>query len=153
MNALLRLYRSTFRFDDCIQAWGGALLLLALRLYVGWQFFKAGLVKVQDWDATLGLFREEYMVPLLPPELAAYAGAAGELLLPLLLFAGLLTRPAALALFAMNVMAVVSYPQLFMFDCPAAVNDHYTWGVMLLVIAVFGGGKASADHVLARRIS
>jgi putative oxidoreductase len=150
---MTQLYRQATRYDACIQAWGGAFVLLALRLYVGWQFLKAGLVKVQDWDATLSLFRDEYMVPLLPPELAAYAGAAGELVLPLLLFAGLLTRPAALALFAVNVMAVVSYPQLFMFDCPAALNDHYFWGVMLLVLAVFGGGKAALDAWLAKRLS
>jgi putative oxidoreductase len=153
MNQITQLYRQTLRFDDCIQAWGGTFLLLGLRLYVGWQFFKAGMVKVQDWNATLALFQDEYMVPLLPPELAAYAGAGGELLLPLLLFAGLLTRPAALALLAMNVMAVLSYPQLFMFDCPAALNDHYAWGVMLLVVAVFGGGRLSADAALARRLS
>jgi len=124
---------------------------LALRWYVGWQFFRAGLVKVGDWSATLALFREEYMVPLLPPELAAYFGAAGELALPLLLCVGLVSRPAALALFLVNAMAVISYPQLLSFECPAAINDHFYWGAMLLVLVAFGPGKFSLDAWLTGR--
>ena len=41
---------------------------LAIRIYVGLQFFKAGLVKIGDWSATLSLFRDEYHVPVLQPE-------------------------------------------------------------------------------------
>jgi putative oxidoreductase len=145
MSSLRSWYRATFRLDAWLTAHGGALLALALRCFVGWQFFKAGLIKVQDWDATLALFREEYHVPVLPPDLAAVLGAGGELLFPVLLAAGLLTRPAALGLFVVNLMAVLSYPQLFMFDCPAAINDHFYWGAMLLVLVAFGPGKWSAD--------
>jgi len=94
----------------------------------------------------LALFRDEYQVPLLPPELAAFMGAAGELGLPIFLFVGLVSRPAALGLFFVNLMAVVSYPQLFTFDCPAAVNDHKYWGVLLLVLFVFGPGRFSLDR-------
>ncbi|MES2127176.1 MAG: DoxX family protein [Pseudomonadota bacterium] len=149
MKTLLALYRSTFRFDDFLTQWGGSLASLALRLWVGWQFFKAGLTKVSDWGVTLSLFRDEYQVPLLPPELAAVMGAAGELTLPILLFVGLLSRPAALGLFFVNLMAVVSYPQLFSFECPAAINDHFYWGILLLVLVAFGPGRASLDALLA----
>lgn len=151
MNKLLALYRSTFRFDELLTEWGGSLLNLSLRLYVGWVFFKGGMAKVSDWDATLSLFRDEYHVPLLPPDLAACFGAAGELTLPLLLFVGLLSRPAALGLFFVNLMAVISYPQLFGFDCPAAINDHRYWGILLLVILAFGPGKFSLDALLGTR--
>ena len=48
---------------------------LLLRLYVANVFWKAGQVKIQDWSSTLYLFTEEYKVPLLPPEIAAYMGA------------------------------------------------------------------------------
>lgn len=151
MVVLSALYQRSLVLDDKLTQWGGAALGLFLRLYVGWQFFKAGMVKLGDWSATLALFREEYQVPLLPAELAAYLGAAGELVLPLLLFAGLLSRPAALALLLVNGMAVLSYPQLFSFDCPAAINDHFYWGIMLLALLVYGPGRISLDQALARR--
>ncbi|MQA37809.1 DoxX family protein [Rugamonas aquatica] len=151
MKTILGLHQQLSRYDAALTAWGGSLMSLALRCYVGWQFFKAGMVKVSDWSATLALFRDEYMVPLLPPELAAYAGATGELVLPVLLFVGLASRPAALALFLVNAMAVISYPQLLSFECPAAINDHFYWGAMLLVLVAFGPGKVSLDAWLARR--
>lgn len=148
---LSALHRRTLALDDKLAQWGGAALGLFLRLYVGWQFFKAGRVKLADWDATLALFREEYHVPLLAPHLAAYLGAAGELVLPLLLFVGLLSRPAALGLLLVNAMAVLSYPQLFSFECPAAINDHFYWGVMLLALLVYGPGRISLDQLLTRQ--
>lgn len=150
MNKLMVLHRRLSCCDAFLADWGVTVASLAIRCYVGWQFLKSGMVKVQDWNATLDLFRYEYMAPLLPPELAAYMGAAGELLLPLLLFIGLLTRPAALALCAVNVMAVLSYPQLFTFDCPAAINDHFYWGALLLVVVAMGPGRLSLDAWLAR---
>jgi len=89
MEKFLRLHRFASQFDAQLTQWGGALVGLALRCYVGWQFFKAGIIKVSDWGATLALFHDEYHVPLLPPDLAAVMGAAGELTFPVLLFVGL----------------------------------------------------------------
>lgn len=151
MKTILGLHQQISRYDAALTAWGGSLMSLALRWYVGWQFFKAGMIKVGDWSATLALFRDEYHVPLLPPELAAYVGAAGELALPVLLCVGWVSRPAALALFLVNAMAVVSYPQLFSFECPAAINDHFYWGAMLLALVAYGPGKFSLDAWLAGR--
>ena len=128
----------------------GAVLNLAIRWYVGWQFFKSGMIKLHDWHATLSLFHTEYHVPVLPPNVAAVMGASGEITFPLLLFVGLFSRPAALGLLFVNVMAVISYPALFGFECPAAINDHFYWGVMLVTIAVWGPGGLSVDGVMAR---
>jgi putative oxidoreductase len=154
MEAIFRLHRRiaryTSRYDGQLSDWGGSLMSLALRLFVSWQFFKSGMVKISDWSATLELFRSEYHVPLLSPGWAAVMGAGGELLFPVLLAFGLLSRPAALGLFVVNLMAVISYPQLFMFDCPAAINDHFYWGLLLLVVAAFGPGRFSLDAWLAR---
>ena len=92
-------------------------------------------------------------VPLLPPVLAAVMGMMGELVFPVLLAAGAVTRLAALGLFFVNAMAVISYPQLWEFDCPAAINDHLYWGMLLLVLAAFGPGRFSLDAWLAGKRS
>lgn len=127
-------------------------LLLGIRLYVPWQFFKSGLVKLQDWDSTLVLFREEYHVPLLSPALAAVMGAGGEIVFPVLLAAGFLTRYAALGLSAVNLMAVVSYAHVLLSaGFEAALGQHYLWGSLLLVLAVFGPGRWSVDGILRLR--
>lgn len=128
------------------------ILLLALRLYIGWVFMRSGLTKISDWDTTLALFNDEYHVPLLPPGLAAVMGAAGELLLTPLLVVGLLGRFAALGLFVVNAMAVLSYPALFQFECPAAIQSHYFWGTLILLLAAFGPGALSLDAWLKKKL-
>ncbi|MBS0193587.1 MAG: DoxX family protein [Proteobacteria bacterium] len=139
------------RFDAGVRAWAGSALLLFLRLYVGWQFFASGLEKLRDWNAALALFHQEYHVPVLPPTLAAYVGTFGELTFPALLFVGFGTRAAALGLFAVNAMAVISYPLLFTLDCPAAINDHKYWAIGIATIFCFGGGEVSLDAWLRHR--
>ena len=130
-----------------------SLLLLGTRLYVAWQFLKSGWLKVSDWETTLFLFKDEYHTPLLPPVAAAMAGTFGELVFPLLLILGLLTRYAAAGLFAVNVVAVVSYAHvLYSEGFEAAIGQHYLWGFMLLVLAIYGPGAWSADRWLAPRL-
>jgi putative oxidoreductase len=123
------------------------LLLLGLRLWVSWQFLKSGWLKLRDWDSTLFLFEEEYRVPLLSPELAAVAGTFGELFFPLLLIFGILGRYAAIGVSAVNVLAVVSYAHVLLASgFEAALGQHYLWGLMLLVIVVFGPGGLSLQR-------
>jgi putative oxidoreductase len=132
-----------------VAAWLASPLLLAIRWYVSWQFLKSGWLKVTDWSSTLYLFHEEYHVPLLPPAIAAVAGAAGELVFPSLLVAGLVTRYAALGLSAVNVLAVVSYAHVLLSEgFEAALGQHYLWGSLLLVLVVFGPGRWSLDEWL-----
>jgi len=132
--------------------WLGSLesvLLAAIRIWVGWDFFKSGWIKITNWDSTLFLFREEYHTPLLPSTLAAVLGTAGELAFPVLLWIGLASRLSALGLFAVNVMAVVSYANVLLSEgFEAALGQHYLWGMALVFIAVFGPGRISADHLL-----
>ena len=126
--------------------------LLALRLYVSSVFFRSGLVKISDWSATLALFHDEYKVPLLPPDLAACVGAFGELAFPVLITLGLLGPFGAAGLFVVNAMAVISYPQLWGFDCPAGLQMHFVWGTILLALAVFGPGRLSLDALILERM-
>lgn len=123
------------------------LLDLGIRLYVANVFFKSGLTKFQSWDSTLALFEHEYQVPLLSPELAAWLGTATELTFPVLLAFGLAGRFSALALFAFNVVAVISYPDLN----EAGMKDHFYWGILLAVTVLHGPGKLALDHWLRRR--
>jgi len=119
---------------------------LAIRLYLANVFFKSGLVKIQSWQTTLSLFEYEYAVPLLPPTVAAYLGTAAELVLPVFLALGLAGRLAALALFAFNLVAVTSYPDI----SEAGVKDHVLWGWLIAVAFFHGPGKLSLDRVIGR---
>ena len=120
---------------------------LAARIYVGQVFFLSGLTKLRDWDTTVALFTDEYKVPLLSPSLAAFMGTAGELVLPVLLVLGLGGRLAALGLSAVNVVAVLSLP-----DMPdAAFQLHVFWGSLLAALAIYGPGRWSVDCWLHRR--
>jgi putative oxidoreductase len=127
-------------------SWLQPLVLLAARLYVAKAFFLSGLTKLRDWETTLFLFTDEYKVPLLPPELAAVMGTAGELALPVLLVLGLGGRFAALGLSVVNVVAVLSLAEI----APAALGQHHLWGSLLVMVAAFGPGAWSLDRALAR---
>ncbi|MEZ5452459.1 MAG: DoxX family protein [Thiothrix sp.] len=126
--------------------------LLVFRLWVAWVFFASGLTKIQSWSSTLYLFEDEYKVPLLSPELAAYFGTAAELVLPVLLALGLLTRPAALALFVFNIVAVISYPYLHTVAGAGGYWQHVFWGAMIWSVFVFGPGALSLDRLWAGRL-
>jgi len=116
--------------------------LLAARFYVGWAFFASGLTKLRDWDSTLFLFEEEYQVPFLPYELAAYLGTAAEIILPILLITGLTSRFAALGLFFVNIVAVISLENI----APVAYAEHVLWGVLLIQVVIFSGGRIAIDQ-------
>ena len=124
--------------------------LAVVRVWVGWEFFQAGWLKVTSWESTLFLFRAEYQVPLLPSNIAAILGTGGELVFPLLLWFGVAGRLAALGLSAVNVMAVIAYAHVLLSEgFEAALAQHYLWGLALLVVVVFGPGKLSVDYLLA----
>lgn len=128
------------------------LLALGVRFWVGIQFWKSGFLKLQSWESTLYLFREEYRVPVLPPELAAVVGTFGELFFPVLLFLGLFGRLGALGMSAVNIMAVVSYAHVLLSPgFEGALAQHVLWGFMLLVLIVYGPGRFSLDHLLFNR--
>ncbi|MFM9899381.1 MAG: DoxX family protein [Polaromonas sp.] len=120
---------------------------LAARLYIAQVFFLSGLTKLRDWGTTVALFTDEYKVPLLPPEAAAFMGTAGELVLPVLLVLGLAGRFAALGLFVVNAVAVIALSDI----APAALQQHVFWGSLLAGLAIFGVGPWSLDRWLALR--
>lgn len=121
-----------------------SVLAIPLRFAVATVFWNSAMTKLANWETALSLFTEEYKVPLLPPELAAYMAATIELTTPVLLVLGLATRPAALVLLGMTtVIQVFVYPQ--------AWPTHIQWTAMLLVLLCRGPGKLSIDHFARRR--
>lgn len=121
---------------------------LAARLYVAQVFFASGLTKIRDWETTLALFADEYQVPLLPPDVAALLGTAGELVLPVLLALGLAGRFAAAGLFVVNAVAVVSLMEV----APVALQQHVFWGSLLVGLLLWGPGRWSLDRFVAPRL-
>lgn len=143
-NALVRAVRVGIGF---LNEYARPVLDLGVRIFVGMMFFKAGLTKISNWNATLYLFENEYHVPLLSPTIAAYMGTAAELVLPVFLVLGLGTRFAASALFIFNLVAVVSYPDLG----EVGLKDHQYWGLLLLVTLTHGPGKLALDHLITKK--
>ena len=91
--------------------------------------------------SAIDLFRTEYRLPLLAPELAAHLAAYAEHLFPLLLALGLATRPSAAALLAMTLVI-----QVFVY--PDAWPTHPSWAALLLYLLGRGAGTLSLDRAL-----
>ena len=118
-----------------------AVLALPLRVAVATVFWNSAMTKLANWETTLSLFTDDYKVPLLPPDIAAYLATAIELTAPALLIFGLFTRYAALVLLAMTtVIEVFVYPQ--------AWPTHIQWAAMLLVLLCRGAGAFSLDALI-----
>jgi putative oxidoreductase len=120
-------------------------LLLVARLGVAAIFFLSGRTKVEGLltitPSTYELFRTDYALPLVPPEIAAHAATYSEHFFPILLVLGLLTRPAALALLGMTTLIEI-------FVYPDAWPTHLSWAGLLLPLIVRGGGRWSLDRLL-----
>ena len=75
----------------------------------------------------------------------------GQIYGPVLLILGIAGRLSAIGLFAVNAMAVVSYAHVLLSEgFEAAIGQHVLWGFMLIVLAVYGPGRVSLDHLLMR---
>ncbi|MBC3957299.1 MULTISPECIES: DoxX family protein [Pseudomonas] len=134
------------RLADYLQAHvGDSLLSLVIRLAVAVLFLMSGRTKVDGFleitPSTYDLFRNEYRLPLISPELAAHLATYAEHLFPVLLIVGLFTRLSAIALLTMT--AVI---QIFVY--PDAWPTHLSWAGLLLFIIGRGAGVLSVDRRL-----
>jgi putative oxidoreductase len=144
----------------CARIPESAIALLA-RFSMAAVFWKSGQTKVEGFAVDLleghiqfgwprlsanavDLFRDEYKLPLLPPEWGALMAAFGEHVLPLLLLTGLATRLSAAGMLGMTLVI-----QFFVY--PSAYPTHGTWAALLLWLMARGPGAVSIDHWLARR--
>ena len=155
MNTLMK--RGFDLYDDLAAALTrlGPLALLLFRAWVALAFWRAGVVKIEDPYGTQYLFNNEYHVPLLSGDVAAFLGTWIELITPWLLVVGLAGRLTALLLFVYNLIAVISYPDLWPHGfwtglIGDGLNDHKVWALMLLAVIAWGPGTLSLDALLGR---
>jgi len=148
MKFLCKLDSMTSRAAD----WLAPLVDLVIRFYIAKIFFYSALTKISNWDSTVSLFKYEYHVPLLSPEVAAYLGTAAELILPVLFLIGFGGRIVPTCLFIFNIMAVVSYRFLFTDQGAVGLEDHVVWGLLIAMVIVHGYGKWSLDYLLRKKL-
>ena len=136
-----RLAAGAVRTLDRIPA---APAVLLLRLGVALVFWRSGMTKLPSWQTTIMLFENEYRVPVLAPEAAAYLATGLELAGPAMLLLGLGTRAAAAGLLGMTIVI-----QLFVY--PQFYPDHLLWAGPLLYLLLRGPEAWSLDAVIRRR--
>jgi putative oxidoreductase len=153
-DMIRNVYALAARIPDSLIAAVGRFSIAAV-------FWKSGQTKVEGFSVDLvdgvfqfgwphlsssavDLFRDEYKVPVLDPQIAAVMAASAEHVLPLLLLVGLATRPAALGLLGMTLVI-----QLLVY--PGAYPTHGVWITVLLFLIARGPGVLSLDHLIARQ--
>lgn len=163
------MFHSFFALLDRIPQ---SVLSLAARVFPAAVFWQSGQTKVAGWrigetltrcfdsgcdlwrelvtqaqdvrlsDSVVDLFRDEYALPLIDPEIAARLAAFSEHFFPVLLVIGLASRFAALALLGMTLVIEYVYPSLWPL--------HGTWATCFLVVIARGPGVFSLDYLLGR---
>ena len=125
-----------------------SLLALVNRVAIAAIFWQSARTKVEGWftisDSAYALFREEYQLPWLPPELAAQLATVAEHAFAVLLVLGLCTRLSALGLLGMTLVI-----QVFVY--PDAWPTHLSWAGLMLYLVGRGAGAVSLDRVLGIR--
>ena len=102
MNAATPSFRLPSRLAPSIEAWSGlttflekgagAVLDLAIRLWLAEIFFVSGILKTVNWEVTVFLYANEHPVPGLDPATAALIVTGFELFCPIFLVFGIATR-------------------------------------------------------------
>jgi putative oxidoreductase len=139
---MIALSRKVLSWLDAIPY---TLLAIPLRLAVATVFWNSAQTHLANWDTTLYLFGNDYALPFLPPELAAYMAVTIEVTTPILLVLGLLTRAASAVLLGMTLVIEI-------FVYPMAWPTHIQWAAMLFVLLARGPGKLSFDWLVRRRV-
>jgi len=138
-NTVLELLRAP---DRLVPEW---LIALVCRLGIAGVFFLSARTKVDGVitlkEETFTLFRYEYNLPLLPPEIAAYLATYAEHILSIALAVGLMTRLSAAGLMVMTLVI-----QTFVY--PDAWPTHLVWAGPMIYLIGRGGGALSADRAL-----
>lgn len=144
------LFEPLRKVSTCIAS---PLLDVGIRLFIANIFFWSGWSKFQNflngqWDTTVYLFEEVHIVPFISAELAAILGTSVEIILPILLVFGLLTRLSAAGLLFLTI--TIEFFVMDSFGDALSNSDHYFWMMLLAVPLIKGPGKLSLDHYLLK---
>jgi len=135
-------------FTPFLEKGAGAILDLAIRIWLGQIFFVSGMLKIffmsgmmkmVDMDVTVQLQDDRHPLPGLEANAAAMLGVGVELLCPILLAFGLVTRFAAVPL-----ILTVAFLQLH----HVGSIDHYYWMALLGFLILRGPGAISLDNFI-----
>jgi putative oxidoreductase len=130
-----------YAWRDRLNAFPQPLLQLLMRLAIVWVFWRSGLLKAANMEQAIGLFRDEYQLPLLSPAVAAWLATVVELGAPVLILIGLFTRLATLPLIALTLAIQFL---VYWNDYPS----HLLWFAILVFILTRGPGPFSLDALL-----
>lgn len=161
----------TDMYDDLtarLKAGGEWIWPLGLRLILGHEFYKAGMMKLNgnNWfERRIENFPQPF--ELFGADFSWFAATWGELIFSIMLVVGLFTRFAAFSLIVMTAVAivVVHWPSDFSglgelwkgYSVSRVVEDGHFFGnfripllflLMLLPLTFHGGGKFSVDQIM-----
>ena len=144
-------YRLFIRAAACLQS----PLLLAIRLYWGWQFFLTGKGKLMNLERTANFFQSLH-IPL--PHLNAWVVGLSECVGGLLLLTGLGTRLVG-ALLAFDMIVAYLTADIdkvkHIFDNPDKFlgADPFLFMLASMIVFAFGPGKFSIDGLIGKNLS
>ncbi len=144
---LLTIYNTHVRLMNSLQD----VLLLILRLYFGYAFFKTGLGKLKDIPFVVKFFTD-LNIPF--PEINAYLASMTECFGGLCLLLGLASRIATIPLVFTMIIAYITADNEAVrniFNDPDQFLKATPFLFMLtsLLVLFFGAGKFSVDRILS----
>lgn len=111
----------------------------SFRFIIANQLLTAGILMAHDWNTSVLLATQEYPVPWLNPELAAFLGILAEVGGSISLLLGLFTRLGALAVLILGLAAQLYYVTL---------DVNLFWIALMAGYVLRGPGPISLDHLL-----
>src|SRR3990167_10669968 len=139
MSRLLLLYAKATSF---LEIFLSPLLFLAMCYWMADIFWRSCRSKIQSWATTLILFKDEYKVPCIPPETAAYLTVVTECVCPILLILGLATRFATIPMLVVTAVIQFTYLQY---------HEHFYWAIFLGLLLCYGAGPISLDSFIKKK--
>ncbi len=131
-------------FFHMLKVAGWPIIDLGMRVWLGQIFFVSGVIKVTHWQTALNLAANEYPVSWMNPVTAAYTGASIELIAPVFLVLGLLSRYAAIPMLILTLVIQFNY---------LPFDNQLFWAVLFGWYALQGAGPISLDNLLRRGLA